>query len=155
MVRRALRYAILGLLLAVGQAGAYDATVAAQAQRGFEEILDLWRAEDYEGLFARLDHPVQEGWPYFAQRIVYGSRIPACCWEKLQDVKVRVADADSVVVSARVGFEVEGVGTRFVVGDFPLRRRAGVWRLPMQVVLDLSEYNLQRIPRRVYVRPPG
>ncbi len=152
MARRTLCFAILCLLFVVGQAAGYD--TAAQAQRGLEEILDLWRAEDYEGLYARLEHSDQRGWEYFAERIVYASRIPACCWEKLQDVKARVVDADHVVVSARVGLEVEGVGTRFVTRDFPLHRSAGVWRLPMQVILDLSEYNLQRIPRKVYVREP-
>ena len=153
MIRRALRYAILCLVLATARAGA-DENTAMQARHGFEEILDSWRVENYEGLFARLDHPAGQGWPYFAQRIVYGARLPACCWEKLQDVKVRVIDADHVVISARVGFEVEGVGTRFVEREFPLHRNAGVWRLPMQVVLDLSDYNLQRIPRKIYERQP-
>ena len=153
MVLRALRYAILCLVLAAANAGA-DENTAIQARHGFEEILDLWRVENYEGLFARLDHPARQGWPYFAERIVYGARLPACCWEKLQDVKVRVIDADNVVISARVGFEVEGVGTRFVEREFPLHRSAGVWRLPMQVVLDLSAYNMQRVPRKVYVREP-
>jgi hypothetical protein len=56
-------------------------------------------------------------------------------------------------IRARVKFEVEGVGTRFVVRDFPLHRSNGVWKLPMQVVLELSDYNLQRIPRKIYERP--
>ena len=76
------------------------------------QILELWRAENYEGLFVRLEHTPEQGWPYFAQRIVYGSRIPACCWEMLQDIRVTVLDAENVVIKARVGFEVEGVGTR-------------------------------------------
>ena len=130
---------VVMLVLAVGTGGTAwgatpyrsDADLQSEVKRGVEEILDLWRVENYEGLFARLDRPASQGWSYFAQRIVYGSRLPACCWEKLQDVKVRVIDADHVVISARVGFEVEGVGTRFVERDFPLHRSDGVWRLPM------------------------
>lgn len=154
MIRRTLRYALLLLFLVSTPAIANNVGVAgAEAQQGFKEILELWRAENYEGLFARLEHPPEKGWPYFAQRIVYGSRIPACCWEMLQDVRVTVIDADNVAIKARVGFEVEGVGTRFVVREFRLHRSDGVWKLPMHVVLELADYNFQRIPRKVYERP--
>lgn len=153
MVRRALRYAFLLLFLVSTPAAAGSGSnTAAEGQQGFKEVLDLWRAENYEGLFIRLEHPPDKGWAYFAQRIVYASRIPACCWEMLQDVKITVLDADNVTINARVGFEVEGVGTRFLVRDFALHRNRGVWMLPLQVVLDLADYNFQRIPRKVYER---
>jgi hypothetical protein len=47
---------------------------------------------------------------------------------------------------------VEGVGTRFVARDFTLHRSNGVWKLPMEIILDLADYNLQRIPRKIYER---
>jgi hypothetical protein len=153
MVIRILRYALLLLFLFCTPALAGDGGVAMQAQQGFKEILEIWRAENYEGLYSRLEHPPGKDWPYFVERIVYASRIPACCWEMLQEVKVTVIDADNVQIRARVGLEVEGVGTRFVVRDFPLHRSNGVWKLPMHVVLELADYNLQRIPRKVYERP--
>jgi len=146
--------AMLSLLVCTTAAPFTPDAVGASARQGFEQILDLWRSEDYEGLYGRLEHPPEQGWDYFAQRIVYGSRIPACCWEKLQEVTVRVIDQDRVTINARVGFEVEGVGTRFVAGDFHLRRKGGIWKLPLQVVLDLSDYNPQRIPRKIYERQP-
>lgn len=154
MIRRTLRYAMLLLFLVTSPVVAdSDGMIAVAAQQGFKEILELWRMENYEGLFTRLEHPPEKGWPYFAQRIVYGSRVPACCWEMLQDVSVTVHDPDHVAIKARVGFEVEGVGTRFVVRDFTLQRSGGVWKLPMQIVLELADYNFQRIPRKVYERP--
>ena len=154
MMRRTLRSALLLLFLVSGSAVADSrGLIAAEAQQGFKEILELWRAENYEGLFTRLEPPPDKGWLYFAQRIVYGARIPACCWEMLQDVTVTVLDPDKVMISARVGFEVEGVGTRFVVRDFRLHRSGGLWKLPQQVVLDLADYSFQRIPRKVYERP--
>ncbi len=153
MIGKVLRYALLVLFLALSPVVASSAAnVAPEAEQGFREILELWRAENYESLFDRLEHPPGKGWRYFAERIVYASRLPACCWEMLQDVKGTVHDADSVTINARVGFEVEGVGTRFVVRDFRLHRRNGVWKLPLEVVLDLADYNLQRIPRKVYER---
>lgn len=154
MISRILRHALLLLFLASTPALADNAGfVAVEAQQGFKEILELWRADSYEGLYSRLEHSPEKDWQFFAQRIVYASRIPACCWEMLQDVQVTVLDADNAVIKARVGFEVEGVGTRFVVRDFTLRRSNGMWKLPMHVVLELSDYNLQRIPRKVYERP--
>jgi hypothetical protein len=154
MINRALGYAIIFLLMVAGPVTGAGGDAAVQARQGFEEILDLWRAENYEGLYARLEPRSEKGWEYFAQRIVYASRLPACCWEKLQEVKTSVIDPDTVIINARVGFEVEGVGTRFVVRDFTLHRSGGVWRLPMQLILDLADYNIQRIPRKIYERRP-
>lgn len=152
---RYLCMAIFFLLLAPGRSMAFTAhQVTTEARIAFEQILDLWRAEDLEQLYGRLDHPVAWGWDYFAERMVYASRVPACCWEKLQDVSVAARDADHVVINATVGFEVEGVGTRFVTRDFHLRRIDGIWKLPMKDVLTLSEYNFQRIPRKIYRRTP-
>lgn len=156
MYRTLLLYAALLLFLLPRPACAdRDGVVALQAQLGFKEILVIWRSEDYEGLFARLESTPGRGWGYFAERIVYASRIPACCWEMLQDTRMTVVDGDTVVINARVGMEVEGVGTRFVVRDFELHRVNGVWKLPQHVVLDLADYNFQRLPRRVYERQPN
>lgn len=123
------------------------------ALNGFKQILTLWRAENYEGLYARLTHPPEQGWDYFAGRIVHASRLPACCWEQLQKVKAEATGPERVVINARLGLEEEGVGTRFETRDFVLERFDGVWKLPMRDVLDLSRYNFQRIPRKIYERP--
>lgn len=146
---------VLLLLLAFDQAAAFSPHQATtEARIAFEQILDLWRGEELERLYARLDDPTEKGWDYFAERMVYASRVPACCWEKLQNVSISARNADHVVISARVGFEVEGVGTRFVTRDFHLLRINGIWKLPMDDVLDLSAYNFQRIPRRIFQRTP-
>ena len=153
MMGRVLRYALLLMfLLLLPVAANGGSNVASAAEQGLKEILELWRAENYERLFDRLEHPPGKGWTYFAERNVYASRRPACCWEMRQDVKSTAHNADDATINARVGFEVEGVGTRFVVRDFRLHRRDGVWKLPLQVVLDLADYNLQRLPRKVYER---
>jgi hypothetical protein len=155
MSKRSLGYVVLLLLLLTTPASAdRDGSVAAEAQLGFRQILETWRMEDYEGLFARIEHPAGKGWGYFIERIVYASRIPACCWEMLQDATVKKVAGDTVVISARLGMEVEGVGTRFVVRDFVLQRINGVWKLPQQTVLDLADYNFQRLPRKIYERQP-
>ena len=140
---------LCGAVMGAGEA------VEENAHRGFEQILDLWRSEAYEELYMRLTHPREEGWDYFASRIVHASRVPACCWEKLQDVQTTLIDRDHVIIRAKVGLEVEGVGTRFATKNFILQRIDGIWKLPMRDILDLSDYNMQRIPRYIYERPPN
>jgi hypothetical protein len=120
------------------------------ALSGFKEILYLWRAENYEGLYSRLSHSPDQGWDYFAERIVYASRIPACCWEQLQEVETEALSDDRVVITAKVGMDAGGFGTRFVKRNFTMRLIDGVWKLPMGDVLELSRYNFQRIPRKIY-----
>ncbi len=144
-----LAFAICGPAVGAGTEAAEE-----EARQAFTQILDLWRSEQYEALFARLTYPPEQGWDYFAGRIVYASRIPACCWEMLQDVRSTAFNPDHVGIHAKVGLEIEGVGTRFVTRDFVLRRVNGIWKLPMRDILDLSQFNFQRIPRRIYERAP-
>jgi hypothetical protein len=151
--RSLLAAVLLSLLICASAMGFSKAEVEESAQQGLKQILNLWRMEDYEGLYSRLTHPPEHGWDYFAGLIVYASRIPACCWEQLQQVKTTAVGMDRAVVSAKVGLEVEGVGTRFETRDFHMDRIGDVWMLPMREILDLSRYNLQRIPRKIYERP--
>ncbi len=144
----ALAFCVCGTALGQGADSAGE-----DARQAFTQILDLWRSEAYESLFARLTYPPEQGWDYFAGRIVYASRIPACCWEMLQDVRVTVINRNQVDIHAKVGLEAEGIGTRFVTRDFVMRRVDGIWKLPMRDILDLSRYDLQRIPRQIYEKP--
>ena len=154
MKTRSLLAAVVFSFLICGTATGFNtAEVEDSARQGLVQILDLWRIEDYERLYTRLTYPPEQGWDYFASRIVYASRIPACCWEKLQEVMATAVGSDRAVIHAKVGLEVEGVGTRFETRDFQMERIGGVWKLPMQEILDLSRYNLQRIPRKIYERP--
>lgn len=126
----------------------------AEALRGFEEILDLWRGDNYDALYARLVHsPGSDAWK-FADQLNHSGRRPACCWEKLQDVTVTVVDQGRVDIFARLGIEVEGVGTRFVTRTFSLVKQGGVWRLPEADVITLAEPNMQRIPKEYLYRSP-
>lgn len=128
--------------------------VKAEALRGFEEILDLWRGDNHEALYSRLVHsPGSDAWK-FADQLNHSGRRPACCWEKLQDVTVTVLDQNRVDIFARLGIEVEGVGTRFVTRTFTLVKQGGVWRLPEADVITLAEPNMQRIPKEYLYRSP-
>lgn len=124
------------------------------ARRGFEELLDLWRGESYEALYHRLVHSSGSDIMKFADQMNHSGRKPACCWEKLQDVSTTYVDGSRVDLSARLGIEVEGVGTRFVTRTFSLVKEGGVWKIPEADVIFLAEPNMQRIPREIIYRTP-
>lgn len=127
--------------------------ITGEARQGFERILDLWRQEQFEALYEHLiSEPGSERW-YFVNQLNYSARRPACCWEQLQDVAVVYLDDSTVLLTAKLGIEVEGFGTRFVTRSFRLVKQAGVWRLPAADILSLAEPNMQRIPREILNRP--
>jgi hypothetical protein len=123
-----------------------------EARRGFEEILDLWRGEEFEQLVTRVIPAAGSSRDYFLVQMVYASRVPACCWEKLQDVEMTWLEEGKVTLAGRVGLEVEGVGIRFVKRSFLLQRDGGVWKVPAVDILTLAEPNMQRIPRKIPLR---
>ena len=77
----------------------------------------------------------------------HSGRKPACCWEKLQDVSTTFISQTRVDLSAKLGIEVEGVGTRFVTRTFSLVKDGGVWKIPEADVISLAEPNMQRITK--------
>ncbi|WP_298434038.1 hypothetical protein [Geobacter sp.] len=139
---------VLALLLPAGAgAGGGRAALLQEARYGFEEILDLWRDGRYDRLYDRTTGDIERG--RFVEQLLYASRIPACCWEKLRDVTVSWAGEGKVSLTATLGMEVEGVGTRFVTRSFLLVRDRGVWKVPAGDILSLAEPNMQRIPREI------
>lgn len=127
--------------------------VAGEARRGFEEILDLWRQESFDELYDRLVPDTGSDRWVFVDQLNHSARRPACCWEKIADVTVVYLDDTTVLLTARLGIEVVGFGTRFVVRTFRLVKETGVWRLPESDILSLAEPNMQRIPREILERP--
>ena len=137
---------VLSFLICGTAMGFSPGEVEESAQHGLKQILDLWRMEYYEKLYTRLTHPPEQGWDYFASRIVYASRIPACCWEQLREVKTTAIGMDSVVVSAKVGLEVEGVGTRFETRNFQMEMY--IHKLAASAALKPESRSIESPPRK-------
>lgn len=136
-----------------GESSADRAQITAEARRGFEEILDLWRDRSYDALYERtLTAGGPDQWS-FVDQLNHSARRPACCWEKIQDVSLVYVDAHTVQLNARLGIEVEGFGTRFVTRSFRLQKEAGVWKIAATEIIALAEPNMQRIPREIIERP--
>jgi hypothetical protein len=107
-----------------------------EVQADFEKLLDLWRDGRYVDLYERTDAG-REGKERFAKRLADAPRRPACCWEKLQEVKVTVKSGTTAQLKAKVGFEGGG-NTEFVTRTFKLSKEEGVWRLPLTDLYSLA-----------------
>lgn len=110
----------------------------AEAQKGFGEILDLWRDGRYDALYDRTTAGGKGSKEQFAQRLAAAGKKPACCWEKMQEVRVSVKNDYTVTIKAKVGMEGEGAGTSYATRSFRLQKEEGVWCISQSDILSLA-----------------
>ncbi|KAF0221394.1 MAG: hypothetical protein FD174_532 [Geobacteraceae bacterium] len=108
----------------------------AEARQGLEEILDLWREGKYADLYERTSGGKQTK-ESFVAKLSDAVCKPACCWEKMQDVKVGIKGDSSAEIRAKLGFE-GGKGTEFKTRSFRLVKEDGVWRIGQSDILSLA-----------------
>lgn len=119
----------------------------AEAKAGFEKILDLWRDGKYDEVYARTTVGGKQSKEEFVARLAAAPLRPACCWEKLQEVKVVVKGDSAVTIRAKLGFE--GVGaTEFKTRSFKLMKEEGVWCIAQSDILSLAEAKKKKGVRR-------
>jgi hypothetical protein len=135
---------LLACFLVMGLAGTVDArrsdpadlNLQPEVQKGFEQVLDLWRDGKYEELYER-SFGGKESREHFRERLSSAPRRPACCWEKLQELKLISGGEGKVTVRARVGLEGGGNGES-VTRSFRFVKEDGVWKIARQDILSLS-----------------
>jgi hypothetical protein len=110
----------------------------AEVVKDFEEILDLWRAGNYGELYNRTLISGKETKESFSKRMAAAPLKPSCCWEKLQEVSVKVKSSTSVVVSAKLGLDAPGEMV-YKTKSFKLNREDGTWRIARTEILSLAE----------------
>jgi hypothetical protein len=131
-----------------------DGLVVDEARDALSDILDLWRGEQFEELYQRTIQRGNHGKYYFLEKMVNSLRKPACCWEKLRDVKAAYVSPDRVILIATVGMEMDGAGTKNFTQSFSLSRVNGVWKVPMETILSLADSSGYRaIPRDIIEKP--
>jgi len=107
-----------------------------EAERAFGQALDLWRDGQFAQLYDRTKGG-RETREAFARRLIAAPLKPACCWEKMQEVSVRL-DGDSIaIVKAKLGFEGRG-DTEYQTGSFRLVREDDVWLLSRSDIFSLA-----------------
>jgi hypothetical protein len=114
-----------------------DEALQAEARQGFEQILDLWRDGKYGELYERTISSGKETREHFVARIAGAPLKPACCWEKMQDVKVSARKENAVTVRAKVGLQGPS-GTEFKTRSYKLAKEDGVWKIYQSDILSLT-----------------
>jgi len=136
------------LVIMVGLVGVFHPAVAkttflgndglqADARRGFEEILGLWRDGRYGDVYERTIVGGKLSKEEFVGRLAAAPLRPACCWEQLQDVKVTVKGEGAVLMRAKLGFDGRGA-TTFRTRAFKLVKEEGVWQISQAEILSLT-----------------
>lgn len=120
------------------QAAVDDEAIRSDAVRGFETILDLWRDGRYDELYQRTLISGKDTKESFSRRMAAAPLKPSCCWEKMQEVDVRVKTPTSVVVSARLGLDAPGA-LEYKTKAFKLLLEDGKWRIARSDLLALAE----------------
>jgi hypothetical protein len=115
-----------------------DSEVAAAVQQTMEEVLDLWREGRFAELYDRTVPSGKETRESFARRLGEAPLKPACCWEKLQEVRVTVKGATRAVLRGRVGLDGPG-DTEFKTRSFTLQREGEVWLVSRTDLLALAD----------------
>ena len=112
--------------------------VRTEAVRGFEEILDIWRAGNFGELYHRTLISGKDTKESFSRRMATSHLKPSCCWEKMQEVAVSVKSSESVVIRAKLGLDGPGE-MEYKTKSFKLNKEDGVWRISRAEILALAE----------------
>lgn len=116
---------------------AADSGVEAEVKRDMEFALDLWRDGRYDDLYEQVVPGGKQSKETFVRKMQLATRRPACCWEKVQEVRVTVKSGTSATVRAKLGFE-EGVGTEYLTRTFKVVKQGDTWRLAQADVVSLA-----------------
>ena len=114
-----------------------DGDLQIEARQGFEQILDLWRDGKYGELYERTIKSGKETKEHFIARLGAAPFKPACCWEKMQDVRISGEKGNKVTLRARIGLEGPGSGES-VTRSFKLKKDDGVWLASRKEILALA-----------------
>jgi hypothetical protein len=123
-------------------------TVDIQVRRDFETILDLWRDGRFADLYDRTYAAGSRSRESFLRKMSVADRRPACCWEKMQEVKVAVPSPDNATLHARIGLEKTGTETEACTRSFRMRREGGIWKASLSDILSLAGTPRKKSSRR-------
>jgi uncharacterized protein (DUF849 family) len=112
--------------------------VKTQAVRAFEQVLDLWRAGDYDRLYDKTTVSGKDTKESFSKRMAGARLKPSCCWEKMQDVVVHIKSPASVVIRAKLGLDAPGE-MEYKTKSFKMINEFGEWRIARAEILSLAE----------------
>lgn len=117
-----------------------EAEKTQQAKSAFNDVVELWYEQKFDSLydkFADRDKSTLSK-EKFISRITMGKKRLACCWQKVQDVKVKLYSSGKAVVSAKLGFEDQSNEVYYVNVEVPLYFKDDGWKVQVKDILAAS-----------------
>lgn len=141
---------LMGIGLGLGRADAFPASLPPhaadwQVEEAFRQAIRLWSNERFEPLWDQgfLESRYRISREAFARAMRHRTVTPACCWEQIHSVSVRLLSEREAFVEAQMGFRVKTLGTterRTLL--FYLRQEEGRWRVALEDFLIKPELGL-------------
>ena len=117
-----------------------EAEKTQQAKSAFNEIVELWYEQKFDSLYDKFADRDKSALSKekFISRITNEKKRLACCWQKVQDVKVKLYSSGKAVVSAKFGFEDQPSGVSYVNADVTLYLKDEGWKIGVKDMLAVS-----------------
>ena len=111
-----------------------------QAKSAFEEIIDLWYEQKFDELYTKFAY--KKGGKItkekFTMRMRKEKKRLACCWQKIQDVKIKLSSSNQALISAKLGFEDQSQKVVYITTEIPLYLKDELWRIKIQDILSTA-----------------
>ncbi|MDP2683133.1 MAG: NTF2-like N-terminal transpeptidase domain-containing protein [Deltaproteobacteria bacterium] len=117
-----------------------EAEKTQQAKSAFNEIVELWYEHKFDSLYDKFADRDKSALSKekFISRITNEKKRLACCWQKVQDVKVKLYSSGKAVVSAKLGFEDQSNDISYVNAEVPLYLKDEGWKIKVKDMLAAS-----------------
>ncbi|MBI3752504.1 MAG: hypothetical protein HY266_00415 [Deltaproteobacteria bacterium] len=129
---------------------------AQEVESVFHQMVDLWYDQKFDELYERFSYREKGAVSKkkFIARMTREKKRLACCWQKVQNVKIKkielahkLSSSGKAVVSARLGFE-EQSNVEFVNAELPFYLKDETWVIKMKDILstapDLPKYKSKK-----------
>lgn len=120
--------------------GDKEAEKIQQARAVFNEITDLWHDQKFDEIYDKFADREKStiSKEKFIRRMTNEKKRLSCCWQKVQDVKVKLYSSGKAVVSAKFGFEDQSDEAFYVNAEIPLYLKDEGWKVKVKDMLTAS-----------------
>lgn len=116
-----------------------EAEKAQQVESAFNEIINLWYEQKFDELYDRFAYKNNKtSKEKFISRMTKQKKRLACCWQKVQDVKIKINSSGKAEVKAKFGFEDLSNEISYVTADIPFYLKHETWRVKVKDILDTA-----------------
>jgi len=146
MVRLALSVLMTSHLILLANHSTYasanvkEAETMQQVESAFNEIVNLWHEQKFDELYDRFVYKdkgtISKG--KFINRMTKEKKKLACCWQKVQDVKIKIYSSGKAEVKAKFGFEDQSNEITYIATEIPLYLKHETWMAKVKDMLDTA-----------------